>query len=153
MKKLAKILALVFVAVMLFAMVACGNKYEPYEGYQFAGTNPWGEQLAITIRTIKDGKMEWTYTDIAGDLTLYEEVTGTTLKDMTADFTVKGDANDITKFTYSGTLTMKDGKLIVTYTAGNIEVFSTEGGSTARMIEAVPEAERTITLERVILDK
>ena len=151
MKKFTAVLALIFVAATLFTLAACGDRYEPYRGYQFSGTNPWGQELAITVRSVKDGKMDWTYTDTAGDLILYQELEGTPLNDMTAEFRVEGDAAVNVKFSYTGTITMKDGNLTVIYTGGALETVSSEGGSMARMVDAVPEAERTVS--KVILDK
>ena len=69
---------------MVLSTAACGSSskdsvpvsdagYAEYAGYQFSGTDPWGGTLSITVRTIVDGKMEWTFTDVFDNHTLYQE--------------------------------------------------------------------------------
>jgi len=150
-KFLLGLLAVVF----CFVLVGCGKKddYKDYVGYQFAGKDPWGSELAVTVRTIEDNLITWTYTDVFGQgessVTVYAELK-TALKDGTTSFNAKGyaDKEDVT-FDYSGTLTLEDGKLIVKLTDGSLMENSTEGGSASYQVGPLEESQRSIILSKV----
>ena len=140
--------------VLCFALVGCAKKndYKEYIGYQFSGKDPWGGELAITVRTLENDKLAWTYTDVLGEgessVTVYNELE-TEFKDGSTSFTVKGNEDNYS-FNYVGTLSLKDGKLIVKLTDGALEEKSTEGGSASYQVGPLEEAARTITLEKVV---
>ena len=135
---------------MVLSTAACGSTskdsvpvsdagYAEYAGYQFSGTDPWGGTLSITVRTIVDGKMEWTFTDVFDNHTLYQEQSGTVLEDGTAEFDISGsDVQDKdTTFEYRGTLELKDGRIIANLLSGSVMSASPEGGSASRMADAL----------------
>lgn len=148
-KYLVGLLAVVF----CFVLVGCGKKddYKEYLGYQFSGKDPWGGELAITVRTLENDKLTWTYIDVLGSgetsITVYNELE-TEFKDGTTSFTVKGDEDDYS-FNYDGTLTLKDGKLEVKLSSGALEEKSTEGGSASYQVGPLDDAAKSITLTKV----
>ena len=164
MKKFNKLFVIGITLVVLFSLTACkkDNKkeekttsdYSEYVGYQFAGKDPWGSELAITVRSIENGKITWTYTDVLGTgesaVTAYSELT-TDFSDNTTSFTTsgKGDKEGYT-FEYAGTLTLNDGKLTVKLTNGSLTEESTEGGSAAYQVGPLDENAKTITLTKVV---
>lgn len=149
-----KYLVGLLVVVFCFVLVGCGKKddYKDYLGYQFSRKDLWGGELAITIRTFENDKLTWTYTDVLGSgessVTVYNEL-ATELKDGTTSFTVKGDENDYS-FNYTGTLTLKDGKLTVKLTDGALEEKSTEGGAASYQVGPLEDTAKTITLTKVV---
>ena len=170
MKKFSKLLIVALVFVFAFSLTGCKkdekkeeskteNKtetksaYADYIGYQFSGKDPWGNELAVTIRTLENDKLTWTYTDVVGEgessLTLYSELT-TDFKDGSTSFNAKGKADDNNTFDYKGTLTLKDGSLSITFTDGAVTTNSSEGGSSAYQVGPLEEANKTITLTKVV---
>ena len=129
-----------------------GKTYEHYIGYQFSGKDPWNNELAVTLRTLENDKLTWTYTDVIGDgenaITIYNELT-TEFKDGITSFNVKGNENDYT-YDYSGTLTLKEGKLVIVLESGQLTSNSTEGGSSSHQVGALDDNAKTITLEKVV---
>ena len=124
-----------------------------YVGYQFAGTDPWGGNVSITIRSIADGEMEATYTDVLGeDTTLYAEMSGIPIDGTTAPFSPAGQSveDENLLFSYVGSIELKDGQLVLTYESGNTETVSDQGGSTAYHVEALDENAKTITLTKTV---
>lgn len=144
-----RILPILLAFCMVLTMTACDSskdsvpvsdaEYSEYAGYQFSGTDPWGGTLSITIRTIVDGKMEWTFTDVFDNHTLYQEQAGTVLEHGAAEFDISGsDVQDKdTTFEYRGTLELKDGRVIANLLSGSVMSDSPEGGSASRMADAL----------------
>ena len=156
MKKLSKIFAFSLIAVITVMLVGCGKKanYDEYIGYQFSGKDPWGNSLAVTIRTLENDKLTWTYTDSIDNgenpITLYNELT-TDFKEGSTSFNVKGNADvESISFDYTGKLTLENGKLTITYEKGQVTTDSTEGGSTSHNVDALDAKEKTITLTKVV---
>ena len=153
MKKFSKIIAFVLVSVLMITVVGCGKKenYEDYLGYQFSGKDPWGYELAITIRTLEDDKLTWTYTDVYGEgessITIYDELT-TEFKDGSTPFKISGDDTTYS-YEYNGTLTLKDGKLSVKYIDGALTTKSSEGNSASHQVGPLEDSEKTVTLTKV----
>ena len=120
MKKISKLLVIALVFFLTLSLTACKKEadYKDYVGYQFSGKDPWGNELAVTVRTIENDKITWTFTDVVGEgessLTLYNELS-TDLKDNATSFNAKGNADDTNTYDYTGTLTLKDGKLLVKF--------------------------------------
>ena len=155
MKKCTKLLMIAVVMMIGILVTGCGKKnYEEYIGYQFSGKDPWDNEVAVTIRKIEDNKVTWTYTDVYGEgeeaITLYNELTSD-MKDDKVNFTVKGDTDkEGVSFEYKGTLTLKDGKVILSYEDGQLTTKSTDGDSGSYHIGAVEEGKRIITLNKVV---
>ena len=154
-----KILTIMLAVVFAFVITGCNKdtksndtdngEYGEYVGYQFSGQDPWGTELAVTIREIKEDKITWTYTDtLTKEVTVYKELTNT-LKDDKASFTVKGNDGNYS-FNYSGSLTLKDGKLIIKYSKGELTTNSPEGDSNSYQVEALEKEAKTVTLTKVV---
>ena len=121
-----------------------------HDSRQYTGLDPWGNPLAITIDSITDGKMNWTYVEDFAGQTLVQSFENTELVDSQVAFHVEAAVQDAEYVTcdYSGMMTVEDDTLTVTFTAGEMTEVSTEGGSTAYHVEALEETERTVVLKR-----
>ena len=125
-----------------------GSAVKP-ESKQYTGLDPWGNPLTITIDAITDEKINWTYTeDFAGQM-LIQSFEDIELIDGQVSFHVEGTIQDAEYITcdYSGTMTVEDDTLTVTYSAGEMTEESAEGGSTAYHVEALEEDDRTVVLK------
>lgn len=122
-------------------------------GYSYTGQDPWGAPLNVTLRTLENGKLEWTYAAVIGEgedaLTL-DAVSTDELKDGAVNFHITGKVmeNEAMTFDYSGTLQLKDGKVVLTYADGQITEESPEGGSGSYHVGALDAAAKTVTLEK-----
>lgn len=145
-----KYLLVISIVMTAIVLVACGSSkdqklpvsndvYAEYVGTQFAGKDPWNGELAITIRSIVDGKMDWTFTDSFDDHTLYQEQTETAIKDGSAEYRIQGkDVEDKNvSFSYEGTMELSDGQIIFSFLKGSVTTKSSDGDSDARMAEAL----------------
>ena len=164
---LKKITAVILIAAMVALLAACSKgsdepapagsasasvpgssfeavpaDYSDYVGYQFAGKDPWEGDLAITIRTIENGKVAWTFTDVYDENTLYAEMTDTPIGGYTATFDIQGAAveNENLTFQYTGFIDFADGTLIVTFQTGAVTSESAEGGYSARIADALVDS-------------
>ena len=146
--KFLSVLSVIAVAAMV--LTACGSSknetlpvsddaYAEYVGAQFAGQDPWGGELTITVRSIVDGKMDWTFTDSFDDHTLYQEQGETAIRDGSAEYTIQGkDAeNKNVSFSYEGTMDLRDGQITFRFLKGSVTTKSTNGDSDFRMAEAL----------------
>ena len=151
MRKKNLILCIVALGMMLLAACASGGneslpvsdeEYMDYAGRQFSGEDPWGGKLTVTVRSIVDGRMEWTFTDMFDESTLYQLVEGTPVVDGTADFDIEGKdvENDNVTFAYQGDLELKDGAVLLTFASGSVMTESPEGGSSSRIAEALADS-------------
>lgn len=182
MKKtiITRIAVICCISAMVAAMAACGSnqsepsqtpqgsatqgssadasadtsEYADYIGYQFAGTDPWGGEVAITIRTIKDGTMELTYTDVPSkDITVYAECTQIPVAgDGTAPIAAVGKLTDQenVSFNYVGSLEFKDGQIILTYEEGSITTTSDQGDSDSYQVGPLTDEEKTVVLTKTV---
>lgn len=123
--------------------------YSDYIGYQFAGKDPWGGELTVTLRTLEDGQLTWTYTDlITNELMVYTEVGPTEFKDGKGEFEIKGKIMDDpgdSVFNYAGTIELADGNVVIKLTDGAVISANGEGGA-AYQVGPLDEAAREITL-------
>ena len=115
------------------------SEYAGYVGAQFSGEDPWGGNLTVTVRSVVDGKMSWTFTDAFEDYTLFAELGETPVVDGVAEFDVQGKdvERDNVTFSYQGSMELKDGQLYFTFERGSMTTESSEGGSASRMAEAL----------------
>ena len=123
---------------------------DEYDGYQFSGQDPWGGSLSVTILSIRDGKMDWSFTDSFEGNTLYQVQKETELQDGKADFDLQGKdvEHDNVSFAYQGALELKDGKLSVSFRSGSVTEESAEGSSVYHAVEALSEGTNQVLLER-----
>ncbi len=158
MKKINKLFGIVLALLILVTVTACGNNYDEYVGNQYSGKDPWGNEVAVTVKTIENDKMTYTFTDVLGEgdasLTVYGELSGE-LKDNKVSFTLNGATIEDEKvtFDYAGTITLKDGNVIVNYEKGSLNSASAEGGSSSYNVLALEDANKTVTLTKIVLDK
>ncbi len=144
------LLVLSMIAMAAMFLMACGGSkdeklpvsdgaYAEYVGAQFAGQDPWGGELTITVRSIVDGKMDWTFTDSFDDHTLYQEQSETAIQDGSAEYSIQGkDAeNKNVSFSYEGTMDLRDGQITFRFLKGSVTTKSSEGESNARMAETL----------------
>ncbi len=147
-KRYLVVLSMIVLAAMVFA--ACGSSkdeklpvsddaYAEYVGAQFAGSDPWGGELTITVRSIIDGKMDWTFTDSFDNHTLYQEQGETAIQDGSAEYSIQGkDAeNKDVSFSYEGTMDLSDGQITFRFLKGSVTTKSSAGDSDFRMAEAL----------------
>ena len=134
---------------------------EEADGARLAtGLDPWGNPLTVSVDTLIDGKLEWTYMEDFNGQMLIQYSADTELVDGVGPFHVEGTLQDengeeIEGVTgdYSGTIAVGDEEITLTYAAGQVTESSTEGGSTAYHVEALEEAGRTVTLKVVTDEK
>lgn len=102
-----------------------------YIGYQYAGTDPWGCQLSVTLRQVSGGNLEWTYTEILenGDM-IYRELS-TPYTNGYSEWYIEGNIKDDMTYNYSGNLKLQGGGVEFTYTSGNIMEGNPENGQSA----------------------
>ena len=156
------VLKAVFALLLCFLMTACSSgrdrlavsdpEYAEYVGAWFTGDDPWGGKLTVTIKSIVDGKMEWTFTDSFDSSTLYGEMKGTEVTNGLVPFVVQGrDAGERnTVFRYQGMMELKDGAVVMTFESGGVENRKSGDGSAVRTAEELAEAGSSgrIVLER-----
>ena len=144
-----KTLALLFALVMALIVGATAESADltGYIGSAYSGVDPWGGTLTVTVRDIRDGRMDWTFTDTLDGMTLTQDLEGTALSGDTAAFHVEGAAEvDHETFDYEGTIALRDGVVYVAYTRGELTEHSEEGGSTAYHVAALDETARVALL-------
>ena len=109
---------------------------------QFSGDDPWGGRLSLTVRSIDNGKMSWTFTDVFDDNTLYAEIGETPIANGVANYDIQGKdtEKDDTTFSYQGTIELKDGQVNFTFERGSVSTASPQGGSSSRMAEALKDS-------------
>lgn len=147
-KKYLLVLSMIVMAAMVLA--ACGSSkneklpvsddaYAEYVGAQFAGQDPWGGKLTITVRSIVDGKMDWTFTDAFDDHTLYQEQSETVIQDGSAEYSIKGKAaeNKNVSFSYEGTMDLSEGQITFSFLKGSVTMKSSSGNSDSCVAEAL----------------
>lgn len=152
-----KYIITVFAFVISLTLTAClgGEKdYKKYIGYSYEGSDPWESTFSINLKELKDDKVTWTFNVVIGEgegaLTLSDEYTNE-LKDGVIKFDVSGNAleDQTIKYEYSGTITLKDDKLVVLYEKGHLTEESPLGGSASYQVEGLEEDKNEVTLKRV----
>lgn len=153
--KRSKLIILTILLTCIITLTACGNKEIDYKSYigQFEGNDPWENKMSITLRSFEDDTFDIAYgigisQDKEEDIRIFYEENNK-VKDGVINFHIKGNDNeDNYTFNYSGTITLKNGKLIVKYENGSITSISSEGGASAYQVGALEEKDRTIILEK-----
>ena len=153
MKKIVFLFTVCVAVISALLLTACGSsgkeklpvsdtEYADYVGAQFSGQDPWGGDLAITIRSIVNGKMDWTFTDTFDDHTLYQEQSAASIQDGIAEYSIEGKdlENDGVSFSYQGSMELKDGQITFSFITGAVMTKSGEGGSSARIAEALKDS-------------
>lgn len=149
MKK-RSLFTVIMIALSMCLLAACGGsgsdrlpvsdtEYADYVGERFSGKDPWGGDLSITIRSVVNGKMDWTFVNAFENHTFFQEQGDTEVKDGAAEYIVQGDdaESDNASFYYEGTIELADGQVALTFLKGSVSISSPEGGSDSRMAEAL----------------
>jgi len=156
-KKKKNIVTIILAAALCLLITACSSEieklavsdqeYADYAGAWFRGKDPWGGDLSVMIKSIVDGKMEWTFTDSFDQSTLYQEMKETVVQDHAASFDVQGNdaENRNTTFQYQGTMELKDGTVVMTFESG--AVMTQQDGPPVRDVKELADAGR-VTLEK-----
>ena len=150
-----KYLIVVLTFVMTITLTAClGSKdYKEYIGYAYEGNDPWSNTLSINLKEMKDDKVTWTYNVVIGEaensITLSDEFTSE-LKNGEIKFEITGTVleNQDISYEYSGTITLKDNKVIVKYEKGQVTESSPEGGSASYQVGGLGD-DNEVTLKRI----
>lgn len=147
------LLVISIISMTAIILAACGSSgndklpvsdsdYAEYVGAQFSGQDPWGGNLTVTVRTIINGEMDWTFTDTFDDHTLYQEQGKTQIQDGKAEYSIEGKdvENKKVSFSYEGTMELKDGQITFSFLKGSVTTSSGEGDSDARIAEALTDS-------------
>ena len=122
-----------------------------YMGKQYTGQDPWGNRLSVTLKETTGNEVSFAYESVIGEgeytRTFLTESSGE-WKDGTIPFHVAAAAKEYAAMhlDYSGHLTLKDGRLFVTYDAGSVVEESTEGGSAGYQALGLEGKEKTVEL-------
>ena len=142
---------------MVLTLIGCfgGSKddYKDYIGYEFSGNDPWGNIFSVNLKSLNDDKLVWTFNDVIGEsdlsTTISNEFTNE-IKDDVVEFHVSGTAldNSNVSYDYSGTLTLKDKKVVVKFEKGHVSEASENGGSQSYQVEGLDSSKKSVTLTK-----
>ena len=125
--------------------------YSEYIGKRYTGNDPWGNPLSITLNSMKGIEVSFAYEAVIGEgdyrSTFFTESSGE-LNAGTIPFhiTATAEENEAMHMDYTGSLTLKDGSLFVTYDAGSVVEESTEGGSAGYQALGLKGENKTVEL-------
>ena len=130
----------VLLAVLLFACVTALAE-EPVDGALYAGIDPWGNPLSVTLTSEDALSGVWSQN-------FYGELFEQAFENAQDGFSLEGPLGDSDSITcrYTGTMALDGENLAVTFTDGEMTEASTEGGSTSYHVAALEEAQRTVML-------
>ena len=125
--------------------------WSDYMGKQYAGEDPWGNPLTITLQGMEGNEISFEYLSVIGEgesaRTFLAKASGA-LSDGTVPFHITASAQgyEAMHLDYSGSLTLKDGRLFVTYDAGSVVEDNPEGGSAGYQAPALEGDNKTVEL-------
>ena len=126
--------------ILLF-ICAAALAEESVDGALYAGIDPWGNPLCVTVTSVEPLSGVWSQ-NFGGELF-------TQAFDNVQDgFTMEGslDGSDSITCRYTGTMALDGDVLTVTFTDGEMTEASTEGGSTAYHVAALDEDQCAVKL-------
>ena len=126
---------------------AAASTYDGYVGNQYYAEDPWGGDVYVTVRSVTEDTIDWAYTDVLGDITIYAE-DSTTLEDGLTNFTIEGETENNYTYTYTGTFVLKDGYIVIKYLDGAVTSGSENGGGSSYQVAALADSEKIITLDK-----
>ena len=130
-----------FLMALCFVLCVVALAEEPVDGALYAGIDPWGNPLSVTL-TSKDALSGVWSQNFGGDLF-------TQAFDNAQDgFSMEGPLGDSDAITcrYTGTMALDGDALTVTFTDGEVTEASSEGGSTSYHVAALDETQRSAIL-------
>ena len=118
-----------------------------YIGYTFSGTDPWGNSITVTLRSIDGDNLEWTITDLFDVGMIYKEKSTPYYSGYT-EWYIEGllDDDGVYAYSYSGNLQLMGGGVQLTFESGEVTSQSEYGGSTSYNVAAL--ADNTCFLSR-----
>ncbi|MDO4865989.1 MAG: hypothetical protein Q4C10_05490 [Clostridia bacterium] len=130
-----------FLMALLFVFCAAALAEDPADGALYAGIEPWGNPLTVTL-TSKDALSGVWSQNFGGDLFTQA------FENAQDGFLMEGPLGDSDAITcrYTGTMALDGDALTVTFSDGEMTEASTEGGSTSYHVAALDETQRTVTL-------
>ena len=134
-----KTIALLTAILLVFCAVAAAEG--SVDGALYAGIDPWGNPLSITLTSADALSGVWSQ-NFNGELF-------TQAFDRAQDgFSLEGPLGDSDSITcrYTGTMTRDGDGLTVTFSDGEMTEASTEGGSTSYHVAALDDTQRTVNL-------
>jgi hypothetical protein len=125
--------------------------YSEYIGKQYTGEDPWGNPLSITLNSMEGIEVSFTYESVIGADDYRRTFLATSSGDLnagTVSFHISATAteNEAMHLDYTGSLTLADGSLFVTYDAGSVVEESSEGGSAGYQALGLEGENKTVEL-------
>ena len=132
---------MVFLMIAVFVLGAAALADAPTEGLLYAGIDPWGNPLSVTL----------TQTDALSGIwseNFYGELFVQSFDNAQDGFALEGPLSDsdYNICRYTGVMALDGEALTVTFTDGEMTTTSTEGGSTSYHVAALDDGQRTVTL-------
>ena len=133
--------AIAFLMALLFVICAAALAEGSVDGALYAGIDPWGNPLTITL-TSKDALSGVWSQNFGGELFTQ------TFENAQDGFSLEGPLGDSDTITcrYTGTMVLDGDVLTVTFSDGEMTEASTEGGSTSYHVAALDEAQCSANL-------
>lgn len=125
--------------------------YSDFIGRQYTGNDPWGNPLSIILKLMDGDEISFEYKAVIGEgeymRTFLTESSGE-LKDGVIPFHISSTAKEYEAMhcDYTGSLTLRDGSLFVTYDAGSVVEESPEGGSAGYQALSLEGEDKTVEL-------
>ena len=122
-----------------------------YIGKQYTGNDPWGNPLSIVLKSMDGNEVSFGYKAVIGEgeymRTFLTESSGE-LKDGVIPVHISSTAKEYEAMNcdYSGSLTLKDGSLLVTYDTGSVVEESPEGGASGYQALGLEGEDKTVEL-------
>ena len=134
-----KAIAILTVMMLLYCVTALAEESE--DGARYAGIDPWGNPLSITLTSEEVLSGVWSE-NFNGELFTQA------FENAQEGFTMEGplDGSDSITCRYTGTMALDGDVLTVTFTDGEMTEESTEGGSTSYHVAALEEDQRAVKL-------
>lgn len=136
MKKIAA-----FLMIAVFVLSAAALAETPVEGALYAGIDPWGNPLSVTLTRTDALCGVWSQN-------FYGELFVCDFENAQDGFALEGplSGSDCDTCRYTGIMALDGDALTVTFTGGEMTTESPEGGSTSYHVAALDDAQRTVTL-------
>lgn len=132
---------MVFWMIAALVLSAAALAEAPAGGALYAGIDPWGNPLSVTLTQADALSGTWSQ-NFYGELFVQEF-------DNAGDgFALEGplDGSDCNICRYTGVMALEGDALTVTFTDGEMTTESPEGGSTSYHVAALDDDQRTVTL-------
>ena len=130
---------------------AVPDAFAEYMGRQYSGEDPWGNPLSIDLISMEGGTVSFVYKSVIGEddylRTFLAESSGELIDGvMPFHIAAAAEENEAAHLDYSGSITLTDGRLFVTYDAGAVTEESPEGGSAGYQAPALEGDNKTVIL-------